>query len=116
MPVDYQAVADDFDIRTGAEYEYSENLEGKFSFAGKDFTFPVQIKHSANGIGITFEIHSYVTSTATAEQIWGWLKQTKLPDTKTSQWPAEGDVATYTRGQVSSAYYMDEIKRFDLRP
>lgn len=140
IPEESQAVADDFDIRTGDAYKYVENFEAKFEFAGQEFTFPVEINHTATGIdilidcttaeakealklargvfddGITFEIHSYVNPDVATEQIWNWLKTVKLPSTKTSQWPQDGDISTHVRGQISSAYHMDEMIRFDKRP
>ena len=140
IPQESQAVADDFDIRTGNVYQYVENIEAKFEFAGKEFSFPVEINHTATGYdilidcttaeakealklargvfddGITFEIHSYVNPDVATEQIWNWLKTVKLPSTKTSQWPQDGDISTHVRGQVSSAYHMDEMIRFDKRP
>lgn len=140
IPIESQAVSDDFDIRTGDVYQYVENFEAKFEFAGQEFTFPVEINHTATGIdilidcttaeakealklargvfddGITFEIHSYVNPDVATEQIWNWLKTVKLPSTKTSQWPQDGDISTHVRGQVSSAYHMDEMVRFDQRP
>lgn len=140
IPIESQAVSDDFDIRTGDAYKYVENFETKFEFAGKEFSFPVKINHTATGIdilidcttaeakealklargvfddGITFEIHSYVNPDVATEQIWNWLKTVKLPSTKTSQWPQDGDISTHVRGQVSSAYHMDEMIHFDERP
>lgn len=140
IPIESQAVSDDFDIRTGNVYQYVENIEAKFEFAGKKFSFPVEINHTDTGIdilidcttadakealklargvfddGITFEIHSYVNPNVATEQIWNWLKTVKLPSTKTSQWPQDGDISTHVRGQVSSAYHMDEMIRFDKRP
>ena len=140
IPEESQAVADDFDIRTGDVYQYVESFEAKFEFAGKEFSFPVEINHTAIGIdilidcttaeakealklargvfddGITFEIHSYVNPDVATEQIWNWLKTVKLPSTKTSQWPQDGDISTHVRGQVSSAYHMDEMIHFDERP
>lgn len=140
IPIESQAVADDFDIRTGDAYKYVEKFEAKFEFAGKKFSFPVEINHTATGIdilidcttadakealklargvfddGITFEIHSYVNPDVATEQIWNWLKTVKLPSTKTSQWPQDGDISTHVRGQVSSAYHMDEMIHFDERP
>lgn len=149
IPQESQAVADDFDIRTGDAYKYVEHksgenkyvekFEAKFEFAGKKFSFPVEINHTATGIdilidcttadakealklargvfddGITFEIHSYVNPDVATEQIWNWLKTVKLPSTKTSQWPQDGDISTHVRGQVSSAY-QDEMIHFDERP
>ena len=150
IPEESQAVADDFDIRTGDAYKYVEHksgenkyvekFEAKFEFAGKKFSFPVEINHTATGIdilidcttadakealklargvfddGITFEIHSYVNPDVATEQIWNWLKTVKLPSTKTSQWPQDGAISTHVRGQVSSAYHMDEMIPFDERP
>lgn len=140
IPIESQAVSDDFDIRTGNVYQYVENIEAKFEFAGKEFSFPVEINHTDTGIdilidcttadakealklargvfgdGITFEIHSYVNPDVATEQIWNWLKTVKLPSTKTSQWPQDGDISTHVRGQVSSAYHKDEMIRFDERP
>lgn len=140
IPIESQAVSDDFDIRTGDAYKYVENFEAKFEFAGKEFSFPVKINHTATGIdilidcttaeakealklargvfddGITFEIHSYVNPDVATEQIWNWLKTVKLPSTKTSQWPQDGDISTHVRGQISSAYHMDEMIHFDERP
>ena len=140
IPIESQAVSDDFDIRTGNVYQYVENIEAKFEFEGKEFSFPVKINHTATGIdilidcttadakealklargvfddGITFEIHSYVNPDVATEQIWNWLKTVKLPSTKTSQWPQDGDISTHVRGQVSSAYHMDEMIHFDERP
>lgn len=140
IPMESQAVADDFDIRTGNVYQYVESFEAKFEFAGKEFSFPVEINHTATGIdilidcttaeakealklargvfddGITFEIHSYVNPDVATDQIWNWLKTVKLPSTKTSQWPQDGDISTHVRGQVSSAYHMDEMIHFDERP
>lgn len=140
IPEESQAVADDFDIRTGNVYQYVENIEAKLEFAGKKFSFPVEINHTDTGIdilidcttadakealklargvfddGITFEIHSYVNPNVATEQIWNWLKTVKLPSTKTSQWPQDGDISTHVRGQVSSAYHMDEMIHFDERP
>ena len=140
IPIESQAVSDDFDIRTGNVYQYVESFEAKFEFAGKEFSFPVEIDHTATGIdilidcttadakealklargvfddGITFEIHSYVNPDVATEQIWNWLKTVKLPSTKTSQWPQDGEISTHVRGQVSSAYHMDEMIHFDERP
>lgn len=146
IPFISQAVADDFDIRTGSDYTYLSELTyneiyvAKFEFAGTEFSFPVEIQHNEAGIdilidcttdeakaalklargvfddGITFEIHSYVNPDVTSEQIWNWLKTVQLPSTKTSQWPQTGDISTHVHGQVSSAYYKDETISFDERP
>ena len=140
IPFDYQAVADDFAIRSGKDYAYTEVINASFTLADKEYTFPVKIEHNAAGIdiyidcttdeakealkiargvyddGITFEIHSYVKPDVSTDQIWEWLKLTKLPDTKTAQWPAVGDICTHTYGQVSSAYKMDEMIKYDERP
>lgn len=140
IPIEYQAVADDFHIHAGENYAnvyYKETLTAKFDFAGQQFSFPVEINHSAAGIdilidcttdeaksalklargvfadGITFEIHSYVNPDVATGQIWNWLKTVQLPSTKTSQWPEQGDICTHVHGQVSSAYHMDEMIKFD---
>ncbi len=143
VPYEYQAVADDFDIRTGAEYtyiEYKEKIDAKFTFANKEYTFPVEIKHDLKGIeilidctsdnakealklarsvyadGITFEIHSYVKPSATPEQVWSWVKQTYRPGTDTKQWPVDTSICTHVYGQVTSAYYPTEGEKYDERP
>lgn len=140
IPMEYQAVADDFAIRTGTVYNYVESFNAEFEFAGKQFSFPVEVKHTSAGIdilidcttteakealklargvfddGITFEIHSYVNPDVTDAQLWSWLKTVKLPSTKTAQWPQDGDICTHVYGQVSSAYYTSETIRFDERP
>ena len=55
IPMESQAVADDFDIRTGNVYQYVESFEAKFEFAGKEFSFPVEINHTATGIDILID-------------------------------------------------------------
>ncbi len=143
IPIEMQAVADDVVIRGGVDFEkvnYKENFTAKFEFADKEFTFPIEISHSNEGIdilidcttpeakqalklargvfddGITFEIHSYVNPDVAPDRIWDLLKTVGLPGTKTSQWPEIGEICTHVRGQVSSAYHMDEMLRFDERP
>lgn len=140
IPLEHQAVASTLDLRAGDKYEYAENFEAKFTFADKEFSFPVEISHTAAGIdilidcttaeakealrlargifddGITFEIYSYVNPEVAPSDIWNWIKTTKMPSTKTAQWPQDGDISTHVRGQVSSAYYMDEMIHFDERP
>ena len=63
--------------------------------------------------GLTFEIHSYVHSFVDNATLWGWLKQTKCPQTALERWPKEGDCCTHTYGQVTSAYYANEGIEFD---
>ncbi len=127
---EYQAVADDFDIRNGQDYFYIEEVEqSKFTIAGKEYTVETHINHTDAGIeiliggaemaqalkdargiyddGLTFEIHSYVYPNVTDEQIWSWLKQVECAQTSMSKWPVSGDCVTHTYGQVTSAFFED---------
>lgn len=138
IPQEYQAAADDFDIRNGADYFYIENVaETKFMVAGIEYSVDIQINHTATGIeiliggaelsealkaargvyddGLTFEIHSYVFPTATDEQVWSWLKKIECLQTSMNKWPQLGECITHTRGQVTSAYYED-AKPFEKNP
>lgn len=138
IPQEYQAAADDFDIRNGADYFYIENVtETKFEIASKEYTVDVRINHTATGIeillggaelaealkvargvyddGLTFEIHSYVFPTATDEQVWSWLKQIECLQTSMNKWPQSGECITHTYGQVTSAFYED-ANHFDKNP
>lgn len=129
IPEEYQALCDDFAIRAGQRFEH---IEKTIQVGNKYFTFQFEIGHTAQGIeisvvsedkeelaralklarqcygdGITFEVHTYVKSTATQEQVWEWVKQTKRLDTYTDQW-TPGSIVTHTYGQVTSAYFTDE--------
>lgn len=146
IPVEkeYQAVPDDFDIRTGLDYTYIEQevkevVKVKYTIASKEFEVDVQVNHKSNGIeillagadcaealryargiyddGITFEIHSYLYPSLTPEQVWGdILKKIEIPETSLSRWPEGGSCVTHTHGQVHSAYFEDELIPFVKDP
>lgn len=121
LPIGYEEMADDFDIRAGHDYEYiTENKECEIMIGEETFKLEVSIQHEEGGIritvkpnkealiaarkeygdGITFEVHSYVTSGIPADAIWAKLKETTC------------SVTPYTtlRGQITSALYDDEVK------
>lgn len=146
IPVDIelQAVADDFDIRTGADYYalangFTELIPVKYKIAGDEFTVNVQVNHQKNGIeillegaecakalrhargvyddGITFEIHSYLNPDVTAAKIWNEiLKNVQVPETSLTRWPGNGSCVTRTYGQIHSAFYEEEMIRFNKEP
>ena len=136
IPVEYIAVPDDFDIRSGADYTYiTEREVVNYTVAGQSFQTEVVINHTKAGIeiliegtqckdalkvaravyadGLTFEIHSYVYTEVGDAMLWEWLKKTECPQTSFSKWPVSGDCCTYTFGQVTSAYYETECITFD---
>ena len=138
IPVEYIAVPDDFDIRSGADYTYiTEREVVNYTVAGQSFQTEVVINHTKAGIeiliegtqckdalkvaravysdGLTFEIHSYVYTVADDAMLWEWLKRTECPQTSFSKWPVSGDCCTHTFGQVTSAYYETESITFDKR-
>lgn len=142
LPVDgeYVAVADDFDIRTGTEYAYlTEKFEAEYTVGDKLYTTQVQVNHLPDGIeiliegstcaealkearrlyddGITFEIFSYIYPVnASAEEnhatVWNWIKQAECAQTTFTEWPKSGDHCTLTYGQVTSAYFDEEIPHY----
>ncbi|MBQ0057501.1 MAG: hypothetical protein KBT20_07585 [Bacteroidales bacterium] len=147
VSLDLQAMPDDFDIRTGIDYDYidyidqtiSEVQKVKFNVASEEFEIDVQINHRATGIeillagadcakalhfargiyddGITFEIHSYLYPTLTADAIWNdILKKIEIPETSLTRWPGDGSCVTHTYGQIHSAYYEDELIPFVKDP
>lgn len=119
LPIDYQAQADDFDIRVGRDFEYVTELkQAKVQIGEETYNLTVSIKHEPTGIririeapdkqalrdartlygdGITFEIHSYVTSGIPQETIWEKLKKSTCKVTPT----------THVFGQITSAFYED---------
>lgn len=130
IPAEYQAVADDFDIRIGEEYTYVEELSDvKFNVGGVEYSIAVEINHKTDGIeiliagaeckealkaargiyddGLTFEIHSYVYPTVNKETIWSWLKNVKCAETSSERWPSAEQCITHTYGQVTS-YFTEE--------
>lgn len=131
IPGEYIAVPDDFDIRAGMDYTHIEEKQFvTYTVANQKFEVEVIIKHKLEGIeilidgtqckdalkvaravygdGITFEIHNYVYNIVDVHTIWGWIKTTECPQTSFEQWPKSGDCCTYTYGQVSSGYYIEE--------
>lgn len=120
LPIGYEEMADDFNIRAGKDYEYiTEIMNTSIQIAGKTYQLEASIKHETDGIriilkpnaealkaareayqdGITYEVHSYVTSNITNEAIWERLKK------------ATCTVSPYTTiyGQITSAFYEDWI-------
>jgi hypothetical protein len=142
LPVDgeYVAVADDFDIRTGTEYAYlTEKFEAEYTVGDKLYTTQVQVNHLPDGIeiliegstcaealkearrlyddGITFEIFSYIYPVNTSAEenhatVWNWIKQAECAQTTFTEWPKSGDHCTLTYGQVTSAYFDEEIPHY----
>lgn len=142
IPKEYQAVADDFDIRTDT-YQYmtttsNETLVLPYTIGDKTYEVEVVINHTETGIeilidgascapalkaaravyddGITFEIHSYVYGSATDDQIWGWLKTVECAQTSKTKWPVSGQCVTHTYGQVHAAHCEDEMIKFVKDP
>lgn len=146
IPVEkqYQAVPDDFDIRTGEDYTYLEQetkevVKVKYTIASKEFYVDVQVNHRADGIeillagadcaealryargiygdGLTFEVHSYLYPNLQPAIIWNdILKNVPVPETSLSRWPSGGSCITHTYGQVHSAYYEDQLIPFVKDP
>lgn len=121
LPIGYEEMADDFDIRVGKDFEYITELKtAKIQLGGETYEFEVSIKHEKEGIrilvkpnvealkvaremyddGITFEIHSYVTSGIPTKMIW---EKMKLTETNTTPY-------TKLIGQITSAYYGDKVE------
>lgn len=119
LPIGYEELADDFDIRSGRDYAYITELkDSKIQIGDAEYKLQVSITHEQDGIrilvkpnrealiaarqryddGITFEVHSYVTSGITTEAIWQRLKGTKCTTTP----------YTTIFGQITSAYYPED--------
>lgn len=118
IPYDYQAELDDFAIRVDKQYEYivktikvgAEYFNVEFEILhesdrieifvkGSDCKEALRLARECYDDGLTFEVHSYVKPEVTEEQIWEWVKASKITTTPT----------TKITGQLSSAYYMDEV-------
>lgn len=120
IPLDYALQADDFAIRAGQDYEYiTERLESKIKIGETTYVLEAKVTHEEGGIrivvepnkealkaarniygdGITYEIHNYVTPGIPLESVWDKLKLTTV---STSPY-------TYKYGQITSAYYEDEV-------
>lgn len=120
LPIDYQELADDFDIRAGKDYVYVTEIKNtEITIGEATYNLEVSIKHEPTGIritvlpnkealkaarlyyddGLTFEVHSYVTSGIDKETIWSKLKKTTVTPTP----------YTTLTGQITSAYFADRI-------
>lgn len=132
IPVELQAQADDVVVRAGVDYEYISKV---VKIGDKTYDIDFEVEHSAEGIvitintseatdaiaaakelyddGITFEIHTYANNDVEDAVLWNILKETKCIKTT-----ANGDFtepqACDVRGQITSAFYPDEIK-FDVK-
>lgn len=106
---------DDFDIKVGNLYEYTEPKNVNINIDGNVYQLEITIEHNKQGIeitiypnkealiaarkkyydGLTFEIHSYVKNEFTDEEVWNLIKQSKCT---TSPY-------TDIRGQITSAIF-----------
>lgn len=122
IPEEYQAEADDFDLRLGEKYEY---LAHSITLVDKTYDIVFTVCHKEAGIeifvegskcaealrlaralygdGLTFEVHTYVKNEATDEMVWNWLKMTEKPTASPE---------TTLLGQITSAFYPEEGIRF----
>lgn len=144
IPIDgeYIAVADDFDIRIGDKWgnieEKVEVIEAQYQIEDKLFSTNIYVTHKQNGIeiliegntcrealklarkhyndGITFEIHNYVYSSITTEEVWSMIKETECAQTAATGWPDSGDYCTHTYGQITSAYFPTEKVTHEKNP
>lgn len=120
LPIEYQELADDFDIRAGKDFKYITEIKNtQITIGGNTYDLQVSITHEVGGIriivqpnkealiaarkeyddGLTFEVHSYVTPGVPTDTIWEKLKKTTCK------------VSPYTKlyGQITSAYYDDKV-------
>lgn len=120
LPIDYQTLADDFDMRAGVDYEYITELkDSRIKIGDQYYDMEVSITHEETGTriqiqpnkealiaarklyddGITFEIHSYVSPEVPSDVVWEKVKKTTY------------SVSPFTTvfGQITSAYYDDMI-------
>lgn len=128
IPEAYQAESDDFDIRLGDKYEYlaqsiqvvdqtydlvftvTHKAEGIEIFVkGSDFAPALRAARALYGDGLTFEVHTYVKNElngtpVTDEQVWNWLKQTKMPTVSPE---------THLLGQITSAFFTEDGIKMD---
>lgn len=120
IPIDYAEQADDFDIRIGEDYAYiTEVMNTQVKIGEETFDLDVTITHEEAGIriiikpnsealkaarrehedGITYEIHSYVTSGISNEKIWEKLQKTTVTLTP----------YTLLTGGISSAFFEGSV-------
>lgn len=121
LPIGYQALADDFDIRVGRDYEYvTEMANCQITIEETTYTLQCSIKHEQEGIritvkpnvealraaakvysdGLTFEVHTYTSTAIPNDVIWNLLKQSTC----------QADPFTHVFGQITSAYTDDCVK------
>lgn len=119
LPIGYQALADDFDIRAGRDYEYITEIENcQIEIEGVAYELECSITHEQEGIrivvnpnkealaaareayddGLTFEVHTYTSIVIPNDVIWDMLKQSTCTVTP----------YTHVFGQITSAYYPDD--------
>lgn len=120
LPIGYQQLADDFDIRVGRDYEYvTEMAHCQIEIEGVQYTLECSIEHEQGGIritiqpdkealkaayraygdGLTFEVHTYTATAIPNEVIWDMLM---LSTCTTKPY-------THVFGQVTSAYTDDRV-------
>lgn len=118
--------------------EILERIKVDFKVGDEHFDTYIYVTHKTDGIeiliegstcaealklareiyddGITFEIHSYIYSSVSPATVWGWLQNTECAQTSFTGWPKSGDCCTYTYGQTTSAYYVDDDIDYSKRP
>ena len=120
LPIGYQQLADDFDIRVGRDYEYVTEIKNcQIEIEGTTYELECTIAHEQEGIritiqpnkeallaarkvyddGLTFEVHTYTSTAIPNEVIWDLLKQSTCTATP----------YTHVFGQITSAYFPDRI-------
>lgn len=120
LPIGYQQLADDFDIRAGKDYEYITEIQNcKIEIEGTAYELECSITHEQEGIritiqpnkealiaarrvyddGLTFEVHTYTSTAIPNDVIWNLLKQSTCTATP----------FTHVFGQITSAYFPDRI-------
>lgn len=124
LPIGYQALADDFDIRAGRDYEYVTEIKNcQIEIEGVPYELECSITHEQEGIrivinpnkealaaarevygdGLTFEVHTYTSTAIPNEVIWDLLKQSTCTATP----------FTHVFGQITSAYYTEDRVEYD---
>lgn len=124
LPIGYQQLADDFDIRAGRDYEYvTEIANCQIEIEGNTYELECSITHEQEGIrivinpnkealkaayeaygdGLTFEVHTYTSTNVPNEVIWDMLKMATCKATP----------YTHVFGQITSAYNPEESVAFD---
>ncbi len=120
LPIGYQALADDFDIRAGRDYEYvTEIANCQIEIEGVQYQLECSITHEQDGIhiiiypnkealkaayqaygdGLTYEVHTYTSTAIPNDVIWNMLR-TSTCTTKPY---------THVFGQITSVYTDDRV-------